>query len=162
SKRTPFQVRQFGGNFSGPIKARKASFFLEANRNETDDNDILRATVLDPSFNEQTIGAGLLVPRRFTSFSPPVGYAINSKNTLTARYSYNHNLTENNGIGGTSLPERAYNVFNTSQVAQVTETAVLNSTTINETRFQFNHNHSESLGDNSKPTVNVAGSFIGG
>ena len=40
SKRTPYQVRQFGGNFSGPLKAKKASFFFEANRNETDDNDL--------------------------------------------------------------------------------------------------------------------------
>src|SRR5260370_658658 len=131
SKRTPFQIRQFGGNFSGPIRARKASFFLEANRNETDDNELLRATLLDPSFNLVTIGEGLLVPRRFTSVSPRVDYAINSKNTLVARYSYNHNLTENNGIGGFSLPERAYNAFNTSQVMQVAENAVLNGTTVN-------------------------------
>jgi len=40
SKRAPFQVRQFGGNFSGPLKKRKASFFLELNRNETDDNEL--------------------------------------------------------------------------------------------------------------------------
>src|SRR6267142_2545858 len=39
SKRTPYQVRQFGGSFSGPLKAHKASFFIEANRNETDDNE---------------------------------------------------------------------------------------------------------------------------
>src|SRR5215831_2240762 len=65
SKRTPFQVRQYGGNLSGPLKKGKASFFLEANRNETDDNELVRATILDSSFNQVQLGEGILVPRRF-------------------------------------------------------------------------------------------------
>src|SRR5436190_9206087 len=51
SKRTAFQVRQFSGSLSGPIKKKKASFFFEANRNETDDNELINATILDPAFN---------------------------------------------------------------------------------------------------------------
>ena len=162
SKRTPFQIRQMGGNISGPLKKGKASFFLEANRNETDDNDLVTATILDPSFNFVQIGEGVLVPRRFTGFSPRIDYAINAKNTLVSRYSFNHNVTQNNGVGGFSLTERGYNNSSTSQVFQVTETSVLNATTINETRFQFSHNRFESLGDSSKPVLNVSGSFVGG
>jgi hypothetical protein len=162
SKRTPYQVRQFGGNFSGPLKAHKASFFLELNRNETDDNDIVRATILDPSLNFVQLGEGLVVPRRFTNFSPRVDYAINQNNTLVARYSFNHSVTRNNGVGGFSLTERGYNNAFTNQVFQATETAVLNPRTINETRFQFSHNRFESLGDSTKPVLNVSGSFVGG
>jgi Carboxypeptidase regulatory-like domain len=162
SKRTPYQVRQFGGNFSGPLKAHKASFFLEANRNELDDNEIIRATILDPSLNFVQLGQGFLVPRRFLNFSPRVDYAINPSNTLVARYSFNHNVTRNNGVGGFSLTERGYNNSSTNQVFQLTETAVLNATTINETRFQFSHNRSESLGDSTKPVLNISGSFVGG
>src|SRR6266852_4326767 len=162
SKRTPFQIRQFGGNLSGPLKKGKASFFLEANRNETDDNDLVRATILDPSYNFVQIGQGVLVPRRFTNFSPRLDYAINARNTLVARYSFNHNVQQNVGVGGFSLPERGYNNSSTSQVFQVTETAVINATTVNETRFQFNHNRFESLADSSKPVLNVSGAFVGG
>jgi hypothetical protein len=162
SKRAPFQVRQYGGNFSGPLKKRKASFFLEFNRNETDDNELVRATVLDSFYNPVQIGQVILSPRRFTNFSPRVDYAINSKNTLVARYSYNHNLLENLGVNGASLPERGFDQASTSQVFQVTETAVLNPTTINETRFQYAHNRSESLGNTSIPTLNVSGAFVGG
>src|SRR5712691_2425202 len=162
SKRTPFQQRQMGGNLSGPIKKGKASFFLEANRNDTDDNEIVRATILDPSFNFVQIGQGVLVPRRFTNFSPRLDYAINARNTLVARYSFNHNVQQNVGVGGFSLPERGYNNSSTSQVFQVTETAVINATTVNETRFQFNHNRFESLADSSKPVLNVSGAFVGG
>jgi len=162
SKRTPYQVRQFGGNFSGPLKAKKASFFFEANRNETDDNDLVRATTLDSSFNPVQVGEVVLSPRRFTNLSPRFDYAINDRNTLVARYSYNHNVLSDIGVNGFSLPERAYDQSSTSQVFQVTETAVLNATTINETRFQFSRNRSESLGNTTIPTLNVSGSFVGG
>src|SRR6266568_3400838 len=162
SKRTPFQVRQFGGNLSGPLKAHKASFFLEANRNETDDNELVRATILDPSLNVLQLGQVILSPRRFTNISPRIDYAINQQNTLVSRYSYNHNVQRKIGVNGFSLPERGFNQSSTSQVFQVTETAVLNATTINETRFQFSHNHSESLGNSSIPTLNVSGAFVGG
>jgi hypothetical protein len=161
-KRTPFQVRQFGGNFSGPIKAKKASFFLEVNKNDLDDNELIAATILDPSFNRFTFGEGVIVPRRTTSFSPRVDYAINSNNTLVARYSYNHNEYQNLGVSGFSLPERAFNTSSTSQVIQATETAVLNATTVNETRFQFNHSRNENVGINNTPTISVSGSFTGG
>src|SRR5712691_2970386 len=70
SKRTPFQVRQFGFNLSGPIKPRKASFFLEANRNDTNDNGLVRATILDPSLNIIQLGEGVVLPQTFTNFSP--------------------------------------------------------------------------------------------
>jgi uncharacterized lipoprotein NlpE involved in copper resistance len=162
SKRSPYQIRQYGGSFSGPLKKGKASFFLEFNRNETDDNELVRAEILDSSFNPVQVGQVVLSPRRFTNFSPRVDYAINSRNTLVARYSYNHNLLKNLGVNGASLPERGFDQSSTSQVFQVTETAVLNATTINETRFQYSHNRSESLGNTAIPTLNVSGAFIGG
>jgi hypothetical protein len=162
SIRAPYQVRQFSGSISGPIVKKKASFFFEANRNETDDNDLLRATVLDSAFNPVQIGEGLLVPRRNTNFSPRVDYAINSRNTLVARYNYFHQTTKNNGVGGFSLPSRGYPFSSTNQNVQLTETAVLNAVTINETRFQYSHNHSESLGNSTIPVLNVSSSFIGG
>src|SRR6185295_2498236 len=40
NKRSPFQVRQYGGSFSGPLVKNKASFFFDINRNETDDNEL--------------------------------------------------------------------------------------------------------------------------
>src|SRR5216684_3359228 len=162
SKRTPFQIRQMGGNLSGPLKKGKASFFLELNRNEVDDNGIVRATILDPSYNIVQIGQGVVLPTRFTGFSPRIDYAINPRNTLVTRYNFNHSVSRNSGVNGFSLPERAFDSSFTSHVFQVTETAVLNATTINETRFQFSHNRSEQLGNSTIPVLSVSGSFIGG
>ncbi len=47
-KRPPFQFRQFNGNLSGTIVPRKSSFFIDFNRGETDDNDLVNGRVLDP------------------------------------------------------------------------------------------------------------------
>ena len=161
SKRSPYQVRQYGGSLSGPLIKNKASFFLEANRNETDDNELIRATVLDPSFTVQQFGIGFLRPVRSLNFSPRIEYAINPRNTFIARYSLNRNRTENNGVGGFSLPARGYDFISTNQNIQLTETAVINATTINETRFQFARNRNESLGNNTIATLDVSAAFGG-
>src|SRR5712671_5105050 len=106
SKRSPYQQRQFGGNISGPIVKKKASFFFEANRNETDDNDLVRATILDSNLNPLQVGLGALVPRRNTNLGPRFDYAINDRNTLIARYNFFESKTKNNGIGNFTLPQR--------------------------------------------------------
>jgi len=162
SKRTPFQIRQYSFNLNGPLVKRKASYFVEFNRNETDDNDLVRATVLDSNFNPVEVGQGFLVPRRNTSFSPRLDYAINTNNTLIARYNFFRFRVEDQGVGGFNLPERGYDVVSTQQNIQLTETAVLNPTTINEVRFQYTHGENENIGNNTVPALNVNGSFNSG
>ena len=162
SKRTPFQFRQYGANLSGPIVARKASFFADFNRNEVNDNELVRATVLDPSLNIVEFGQSFVVPRRNTGIGTRLDYAINTNHTLVARYNYNRSRTINQGIGSFSLPERAYNSESSFHTFQVTETAVLNPSTINETRFQFNRGRNEQLGDSTIPVVNVSAAFVSG
>lgn len=161
-QRTPFQVRQFGGNLSGPLVANKASYFVDFERREVNDNELVTATILDANLNRLTIGSGVLTPRRFVNFSPRVDYALNANNTLVIRYNYNHSNLQNTGVGNFSLPERGFTALSTSHNLQLTETAVLNATTINETRFQFTRSRNENLGDSSKPTLIVSGAFIGG
>ena len=161
SKRTPFQIRQFGGSISGPIVKKKASFFFEGNRNETDDNELIQATILDPAFNIVQLGEGFLVPRRNTNIGPRLDYAINSKNTLIARYNFFESKTKNQGVSGFTLPSRGFANKSRNQNIQLTETAVINAFTINETRFQFSHGRNESLGSNSIAGLNVSGAFNG-
>ncbi|MEA2206168.1 MAG: hypothetical protein QOE77_2944 [Blastocatellia bacterium] len=161
-KRSPYQVRQFGGNLSGPVIKNKASFFFDIERRETDDNELVKATILDSNFNIIGYGQGLVVPRRVLTFSPRLDYAINDRNTLIARYSYNRSKTQNGGVGGFSLPERAYDSSFTQHTLQLTETAVLSATMVNETRFQFTSQKSESLGNNTTPTTVVSSAFTGG
>lgn len=162
SKRTPFQIRQFDVNLSGPVVARKASFFVNFGRIETDDNELIRATVLDDNNNIVEFGDAFLTPKRNTFFSPRFDYAINNNHTLVARYNFNRFTFDNQGVGGFSLPERGFNTVSTNHTVQLTETAILNPTTINETRFQISFGRNEQIGNNSVPALNVSGSFNSG
>ena len=55
----------------------------------------------------------------------------------------------------------AYNSTGNNQNLMLTETAVLNPKTINETRFQFTRNYTETIG-NLLPQINVSGAFTAG
>ncbi len=162
SKRAPFQIRQYDMNLSGPVVPRKASFFVNFGRIETDDNELVRATVLDDNLNITEFGQAFVTPKRNTFFSPRFDYAINTNHTLVARYNFNRFTFENQGVSGFSLPERGFDTVSTNHTLQLTETAILNPTMINETRFQYSFGRNEQLGSNDVPALNVLGSFNGG
>lgn len=162
SSRTPYQIRSFGGNLGGPIVKKKASFFVDFDRRELDDNELVNARTLDANLNVVDQSFGVIVPRRNLSFSPRIDYQLNSNHTLVLRYSYNQSRTQNFGVSGFSLPERGYDISSTSQSFTLTETAILNASMVNETRFQYSRNRNESLGDNTIPVLNVSGAFISG
>jgi hypothetical protein len=159
--RAPYMSRNYGGNISGPITKKKASFFLDFEKRDTDDQAVINATILDPSFNIVPFADTFATPARRTTFSPRIDYALNSKNTLVFRYEYEHS-TGTAGVGGYSLDTRAYNTFSTQQTVRLTETSILNKHTVNETRFQFNHQTGGDTADNSIPTVSVQDAFTGG
>ncbi|HEY0098016.1 MAG TPA: TonB-dependent receptor [Pyrinomonadaceae bacterium] len=160
--RAPFQSRRFGGNLSGPIIPGKVSFFFDFQRNETDENDVINAVILDPSLNPIAFNQSILTPARRTTFSPRIDWQLNPANTLVARYTYQRSRSENEGIGDFNLPERAFNSEGTQHTFQLTETAVINQQVINETRFQFERNRSIRQGGLSAPTLRVQEAFTGG
>ena len=162
TRRAPFQVRQCGGSLGGPLVAKRASFFVDAQRRVVDDNAIINATVLDSSLRVTPFRLTLLTPNRNVSFSPRFDYALNQNNSLTVRYSYSHAQAENAGAFDFSLPERAYDRSSTDQFVQLTESSVLSATMINETRFQYFRSRVLQDGNNSIPTIAVQDSFISG
>ena len=161
TQRPPIQTRQYGGNFGGPLMKRKASFFVDFDKRDTDDESLIVATILDANNNIVGFSDTVPIPSRRTSFSPRIDYQINPNNTLVARYNYSK-FSRVTGVGGFSLPSRAFDTQNTEQSIQFTETSVINKTIVNETRFQFEHNRIGQDADNSIPTLEVQEAFTGG
>ena len=162
SNKPDSQFSTITGTFSGPLIAKRASFFLNVFQRNIDDNAIINATVLDPSLTPVLFSQAVVVPRRMTDPSLRLDYQINKNNTLIGRYNYANDSFSNQGIGGYSLPSRAYDVSQTDHTLQLTETAVLSSTVVNETRFQYLRTHRDQQGDNSVPTIMVLDAFTGG
>lgn len=160
--RAASQLRFFGGNVSGPIQKGKSSYFFDINNRDVDNNTIVNAIILDPLLNPVPFQQEFQIPNRRFSFSPRFDFALNDKNTLVARYSFSRSSVENQGIGGLSLPSRAYETKNVEHELRLTETMIINPTTINETRFESSWEKREQTGDNSIPTISVAEAFTGG
>lgn len=161
-QKAPFRLHEYGGNITGPINKR-ASFFLDVRRDDISNGSIINAVTLDP----QTLVAipftdTPVTPQKRFGLNPRIDYQINQKHTLVARYAFTHSDINNAGIGGFNLSSRAVELLNTSHTLQLTETAVINATTINETRFQFSHYANETVPNNSAPALLVLGSFNGG
>ncbi len=160
--RAASQTRVFGGSLSGPVQKGKSSFFIDVNNRQLDNTAIINATVLNSANVITPFRQELTVPTRRLSISPRFDYQINEANTLVARYSFSRNKSENQGVGGFSLPSRASESSNFENNVQLTETMIVNAKTVNESRFQYEYNKREQIGDNSIPTINVSGSFTGG
>ncbi|HEU4596768.1 MAG TPA: carboxypeptidase regulatory-like domain-containing protein, partial [Pyrinomonadaceae bacterium] len=161
ANRADYQNRLFGGNLSGPISARRASFFVSFERRELDENAVVNAVILDPALNVTPFRQALLTPQKRTSFSPRLDYQVNQNHTIVARYSFFHGSSLNEGVGFFSLPERASDARNTIHTFQFSETAVLGPRVVNEFRTQFSAEHQEETGNNI-PTIDVLGAFTGG
>jgi hypothetical protein len=160
-KRPPLQTRQYGGNFGGPLSKKKASFFVDFDKRDIDDEALIVGQVLDTNNNIVGFAATAPIPSRRTSFSPRIDYQINQNHTLVGRYSYTK-ITRVTGVGGFSLPSRAYDTESSENQIQLTETAIINKTIVNETRFQFEHQNWAQNANNSIPTLEVQDAFIGG
>jgi len=160
--RAPFQRRQFGGNVSGPIISKKASFFVDFERRDEDENELINATILDSALVPTPFALAVLTPRKRTTFSPRFDYQLNTNNTLVARYSFSKRENIGDGIGSFNLLSRAYDSANTEHTFQLTETAIITPSIVNETRFQFFRERDEQEGDNSVPTIRVLDAFTGG
>ncbi len=167
--RNPFQPgpspgydsEMYNGNISGPI-SKKASFFFDFNRRDVNELSVINTPALDANLNQIQFTDEISNPRVRTSLSPRLDHQVSKNNTLTARYQYERESNDNNGLGTFTLPSQAYNSLSTEHQIQISDTQILNATTINETRFRYVHSDNHSTPFDFTPSINVNGAFSGG
>jgi Carboxypeptidase regulatory-like domain len=158
----PYQRRDFSANVGGPIVPKKASYFVDFDRRAVDDNEIVNATTLDPttldavSFNEAVV-----TPQTRTTVSPRIDWQLGSVHSLTLRYTYTSTSHTDAGIGGFSLPSRAYDQSGRQQTFQLIETAV-HGKLVSETHLQYWSERQSDDGNATQPTLQVQDAFTGG
>jgi len=160
-----YSTRMWSGNVGGSL-SKKASFFLDFNRRDLQNNSIVVGQFFDATtLTQSNINTAVLSPSHFMIIAPRFDYALSTNNTLTVRAEQRTNSNENAGVGGTRLPapysSLAYNSKGNGQNIMVTESSILNSKVVNETRFQYFRNSNQQFG-NTLPQINVAGSFVTG
>lgn len=158
----PYESTQFSGNLSGPI-SKNASFFVNAERRNINDLAAINALTLDPTTLEPaTIVEAVPNPRRRTNISPRLDYQLSKNNTLTARYQYYRDTQNNDGIGQFNLAAQGYNSESTEHTLQISDTQVLGSKIVNETRFQYLRERDGQLALSTAPAIDVLGAFTSG
>jgi len=171
--RNPFNTQTSGipaqdtknlmATLSGPIN-KKASFFLDFSRRQLREAALVNYQGLDPT----TLAIlplqsfGIVAPTTNTRFSPRVNYQLSSKITLDARYVYSRSEGSNSGVGGFNQPSTGATTKGSQQQFFLTETAVLNTATINESRFQYFRNNSSNLSVDPELNISVASAFTTG
>jgi hypothetical protein len=110
-KRPQYRQDMFGFNLTGPIKKGKASYGLDAQQRSTQENAFIIATTLDSSFAPLSVNQSVLSPQSMLGISPRLDYAISTNNTLVARYQYNRQSSDKQGIGDFSLPSKAFDLM---------------------------------------------------
>jgi hypothetical protein len=168
--RNPFAMKEpgyhsefYNGSVGGPIN-KKASFYFSIFRRDLDDANVVSAYVLSPDLTQQVpYSQAVLNPHMRMNLSPRADYQLSSKNVLTARYQYWQNRDTDNGIGQFSLPSQAYSDNGTEHTVQVSDTQVISERTVNQARFQYEHDSSYSAPVNLllSGASNVIGSPIG-
>jgi len=162
SGRAPYRNLIGGLNLGGPIIKNKMSFGFDFERRDITENAFVLASTLDSHLNPTTLSEAVVTPQTRMSFVPRLDYTINEKNTLVVRYQNTSIGLDNSGVGGYNLTSTGYNVHEGENTLQLTETAVLSPTTINETRFQLMRTSTMDSSANSAAAVTVSGAFSDG
>jgi hypothetical protein len=161
--RAPYQLRFINTNLTGPLVKKRASFAFYLNSYKADSNAVINATILDPTTLKPVLfNQTLVTPNARTSFSIRGDLKVSKKHTLVGNYDFTNASQNPQGIGGFSLPSRAYHSKSEYHTLQLTETAVINEKTINETRLQINHSIYRQAANSALPALNVFDSFFGG
>ncbi len=150
----PYDSVIYMGNIGGPIN-KKASFFFNVQRRNIDEIAVVDAPVL--GFNQSVPN-----PHTRTNISPRIDYQLSTNNTLTARYQYYRDTQQNAGISGFVLPEAGYDTASTEHTLQISDTQVLGTKAVNETRFQYLRDNTSQNPISSAVGIEVLGVFTGG
>ncbi|MGB9206054.1 MAG: carboxypeptidase regulatory-like domain-containing protein, partial [Terriglobales bacterium] len=158
----PYDSVIYQGNIGGPIN-KKASFFFQVQRRNIDEIAVVNAPTLDPTTGQIIqLSESVPNPRTRTNISPRIDYQVSPNNTLTARYQFYRDTQQNAGVGVFTLPEAGYDATSTEHTVQISDTQILGSKVVNETRFQYLRDNSGQNPLSTLPTINVQGAFTGG
>ncbi|HTR36504.1 MAG TPA: carboxypeptidase-like regulatory domain-containing protein [Bryobacteraceae bacterium] len=164
AQKAPFLQRNFGGSISDAL-GKKASFFLDFQDRDINNGNIINGVNVGSAatgFAIAPFNSVFEAPQNRLRVSPRVDYQLNSNNTLTFRYGYTRNDLQDQGAGNLSLLTHAFHTLNSDHTVQLTETAILSTKVINETRLQWYHTLEDRTANTNLPSVTVAGAFNGG
>lgn len=155
------QDRRYGGNVGGPL-GKKASFFFDFQRRESDDNSTINAVILDPNLVPAPFASTFLQPQRRTTFAPRVDFQTSENNTLIVRYEFENDVRAGQGVGNFALPSAEVESREREHELTVTNTYIINPSMVAETRLRLERETNETMAvdQSGLPRIVVSDSFV--
>jgi hypothetical protein len=146
------------GNVGGPIR-KNTSFFFSIDRRDI--NQFSPINAIDPTSGLR-FADSLANPRQRTNLGPRIDWAITPNNTLTVRYQYYRDTESGNLQSQFDLATQAITTKSTEDTVQISDTQMVGTKMVNETRFQYNRDGNDQSPVDTNPALNVLGNFTGG
>ena len=146
-----------GGAISGSLNQR-ASYYWGLDQIRRQVNSAVNAQTLDPSLNQRVIPS----PQTSLTITPRLDMRAGANSTITFRYIFDRATQRNGGVGQLALPSQGFNSETLTHTVRVTNTQLIGTRIVNETRFQYVRAHTSQTPTSQDPAILVQGEFLGG
>ena len=157
----PYYSYFYEGDINGPIN-KSSSYFGGVFGQRSQSNLIVNAIILDSALNQTPFTQAVSSPSSFIDFGPRVDYQLGKTQTISLRYHLQRNTQQNSGVGQFALLSQAFNLDNTEQALQFSDTQAYGAKLVNETRFQYLRDRNNQISADNSTTISVQGAFTGG
>ena len=157
----PYHSLKVTGDLSGPLD-RKTSAFASGYYLDAANNTVVNAVIVNPGFGLTPLSQAVRDPQITGDDSLRLDRQLSANDTFVAKYEYNQNRSTNAGVGLLVLASEGTNNTTTTQTLQLSNTQIMTSKVIDETRFQYIRTRLEQTVADASPTIVVQGSFNGG
>lgn len=158
---SPYYSYNYFLTISGPL-TKHSSFFTNGGHHTNQAQSIINAQTLDTDLEPMNFRQAVSTPSTSDSFSTRIDAALGAKDTVVLRYNLDRTHDTAGGIGQLALATQAYSNRGSTQTLQLSNTAVLTSRIVNDTRFQYIRSRIRQTPASFAPTVIVQGAFIDG
>ena len=153
----PYQQRSFRANLGGPVIANRLSATFSMRRSDEEESDSIQA--ITP---EGLISSALVRPTNRWEVEGRAQYKLAELHTLDFSHRRDGRERNNQGVGETTLPDRAFDRESSGYDFRIRETAVFSPSTLNEIRFRFEEEKDRSVPLTEGLAINVLDAFRSG
>jgi hypothetical protein len=152
------QRTYYEGSLTGPLSHNKKTTFLLALDRDNDDQEAI-VLAAGPTGN---INSNVPNPTHHYFLSGRAFHDYGNGNQFWIGYSYEHRTVQNQGVGGTVLPEAGTDTLFFEHEVNVGHVYVFSPKLLNQLHFLVGHFDNQTHSLNEDPQINVSGAFTGG
>jgi hypothetical protein len=156
-RRLPTQQKRYDLFLSGPVMKNKNSLFVSVSGNNSYKDENVVAVLPSGQFRESLRSSA-------NSIYPWIKFSQNLSKNHFLGFTYQGiiNNSENNGVGGFNLAERAFDSKLSNHQFRISETGNIGKTFFNEFRLQITDENLETIPNNNGTTIIVLDAFAKG